>query len=288
MGLSAQVTAFVSPLLRWPVQEFEAAVGRSHRHSDKTLYRVRMAGWFRSERLLAGSEDRSLGVAVAKTLSEFGECLLSVHLGVTHRSGMAGGIFRSGVAARASNELLERDAFFFHYRSQVPFLSVHVLQVGLLAFELSCAGKAHVFLVTDSDTAEGKSDCLILGTGSGSSSAIAINNALREYRALKHHHENRPGRCSELSMWDRDQLNVCDLHHVRSRDDRNRATFKALCRTKPFKTERPSGSFSFEWFESPIRGFQFCRASNPALQSIEFGVPEKTEDGAEPLYHPFW
>ncbi len=67
------------------------------------------------------SRNDRLNIAFTKALCEFGEVIVARQLSLANRNGLAGGVFKRTAISRAKSELLERDAFLYHYAIRIPF-----------------------------------------------------------------------------------------------------------------------------------------------------------------------
>lgn len=234
--------------------------------------------------------------AFAKALSEAGENVLVYTDGLESRCGMAAGLFASQAEVRARGELLERDAFLFHYRSGRPFRRREDSS-DLLVFEMdSASDEFHAILVTDLRSAEGSAPCLLFGTSAHPDMEIALEKAAQEYSAIRLNHRLHPNRCSSWEVSPDQVPTVMDLHHVASRDIRNIERFKSLCgygsADVPISDNGREPLNKAGWkisvLSSPIRTLSFVRAEHPDLIRMTFGLPEASGPGEPPLYHPFW
>lgn len=231
--------------------------------------------------------------AYLKAVVELGETALCVGASVPNRSGMAGGLIAANALHRAKAELVERDAFLFHYRGRVPFLSRELADSGAWLFEMSSprAGD-HCFIALDQACVEGTAECVLLGLGCHDDRRTAAEKALGELAGMTLDHAMRPGWCRAVYEGTSNASRLTDLHHAHSRDPRNKARIRALCATGSGTSNRRtplSSDWRIEWLESPLKYFKYVRASHPELAVLEFGLPEPTESPAEPpLYHPIW
>lgn len=236
--------------------------------------------------------------AYAKALGEISECSLMHSQQLESRCGIASGLFRSQARIRAQGELIERDAFFHHYRCRIPFLSSNRISPAgtdlpeLLAFEMSSADSAFTaVLVTDAPTASGETRCLTFGTAAHPDPRIALEKATQEFAAIYLNHRLHPERCEKWEASASEVPTIMDFHHVASRDQRNILRFRDLCASAS-KSQRMSRLDQSRWelkdLSSPVRGYAYIRASHPDLTPMTFGTPEPDSSPENPLYHPFW
>lgn len=251
----------------------------------------------------ASGVSKSPSISFLKALLEYGECLICLKRNWTNRSGIAGGIFLGTSVNRAQFELIERDAFLFHYRNEVPFAPLKAIHLKvdfpqLLIFEMNSADPRFFSILATDRVSAGQNPiaphCLIFGTATHLNRSAAIRKAIEEYSALRYNHLVDPEFCGSCKVADR--RNSGAYHHGASSDPRNIERFKRLCSlTRPMSSRIPrtdQGEVSRTWktekLESPLRFFNFARASNPLLIPLSFGEPEPDSPAEHPLYHPFW
>lgn len=304
MDLSHSLTVLTCSLLKDIKQGVKANIKvYVHPPSENTLGRFLVAIDLRSEDNRWGGSGASfyLHEAYSKALCEFGENQILKKSDYDSRCGMAGGLFRSQAVERAKNELLERDAFLFHYGSQIPFEFVGA-EEGFFYFKMIVADPAvSGFFVTDSACVFEKAECLLFGTGAHRDSAIALEKAKQEYASLFLNHKRQPERCKWLAENANQVNSVMDQHHLASRDPRNIKKMGSLCRNychnvhnqketskKSIRNFQPQ-RWRIEDLNSPICMMKFVRADHPDLIKMMFGIPEKLDATHTPiLLHPFW
>lgn len=237
--------------------------------------------------------------AFLKALVELGENIVVKQNGLQDRNGLSGGLFLRTASQRSKCELLERDAFLFHYREREAFSPIEVSSdyhksKGIRLFRMSSADdRVFCILATDINCSEGKSECLLIGLGASESLEEAIQKAIAEYSIMLYDHEFRPGWCAFLAKDPSRIRRVPDFHHIQSRSARNIEIFKLLCRglkgrgRKSDLAQKVNESWEQEIFESPVRLVRYVKFSNPFLMPLIFGKPEPTS-GDENLYHPIW
>ncbi len=253
-------------------------------------YRVVVEASRLGESIQGGGIARTLLAAYLKALGEFGEGLICLREDHNNRSGLAAGLLFSPAVDRAKAELIERDAFLFHYRQVLPFLERRALSNSNVAYRMATAlPDWHGFLVTDGACASGKNPCLLFGTAADRSEKLALQRAHHEYQTIARVHALRPTRCAELA--DSPSVDAApDRHHLASRDPRNRERFQTLCASLgSTHSHRPPlhGSWEIESVPSPIRSLVYARAKHSQLTPLVFDQPEDPT-GDRPLFHPFW
>jgi YcaO cyclodehydratase, ATP-ad Mg2+-binding len=239
--------------------------------------------------------------AFFKALLELGEIIIQRTHGFVDRNGVAGGFVHSSTKQRAQCELVERDAFLFHYRNlvsfckaiQVPSACTTLERNEIRVFEMASADdRFRVAIATSRECAENRSECLLIGMGADRDIESAAAHAVREYNIMVMDHRMRPGWCEKVYDVPSLTNRLPDVHHARSRDKRNLERFSSLC-AAPALRERVSltrSRWSIERFDSPIRFAIYYRVSHPDLVPLEFGIPEawSLKDRAGPLFHPIW
>lgn len=301
MGLSRSLARLTRHLIRGDEGRTEAFV---HPPSELTLGFFIVVSTFRSDEgaVLKGTGvARSQTEAYLKSAIELGEVLCSRQNGISTRNGMAGGLLLHSAIERARAELLERDAFLFHYRKGVPFRSSEIWREGIpgasgrgriMVFELSSAvGGLRCVLATDEASIGGDEGCLWFGLAAHPDREAAARKAVGEYACMNLDHALRPGWCADVFAGTRPASRLPDLHHAASRDPRNRRRFHDLCGVGESESRFRQG-VSIEWSQaevpSPLRYFRYARASSPLLDILEFGVSESVPAGEPPLLHPVW
>lgn len=237
--------------------------------------------------------------AFLKALVELGENIVVKQNGLRDRNGLSGGLFLRTASQRSKCELLERDAFLYHYRSGEAFSPIEVdsdyyKSKGICLFRMSSADeRVFCILATDVNCSKGKSECLLIGLGASESLDEAIQKAIAEYSIMLYDHEFRPGWCAFLAKDPSRIKRVPDFHHVQSRSTRNIEIFKQLCQgprglgRKPGFAHKVNKAWKQEIFGSPVHLVHYVKLSNPLLTPLIFGKPEPTS-GDENLYHPIW
>jgi hypothetical protein len=206
-----------------------------------------------------------------------------------NRAGIAGGFFKRSTINRAIGELIEKDAFLFHFRQQIPGKLIErndVLQ--LVSIQLSAARSDYnVVLSTTTDCAFGNPSCIILGLGVSRTSLIeARKKSEQEVWSMLRDHEIRKNWCSSVPG---DSSNYSDLHHIKSRDHRTIKRFQSLFHDfQNFPDREENFEVKIERLESPLRFIRYYKAYSNSLLKIEFGQPEPYSSSNDPLYHPIW
>lgn len=235
--------------------------------------------------------------AFLKAVAEIGEDYIVQERGISSGSGIAGGLFWKETITRAKAELIERDAFLWHYRNRIPFVcktyfNFRLTSQRLLAFTMiSSVPDVFCSLVTDESCAAGTNECLIFGIGASTSRQEATTKAAREYACLKNNHLKNDIWCKEWPVADRDKISPQDFHHAASHDPRNVQIFKQLCTAAKADYVRTTSPTDWEItkLKSPIKYFRYAKASNVTLQNLNFLDTEPGSNSTDqPLYHPFW
>lgn len=247
--------------------------------------------------------------AAIKALSEMGENIICFRDG-GERSGLAGGFLEKMAQQRAYEELLERDAYLFHYRNQEPFLKCIYENDFLKSYLLkSRDSKFKIVLSLKKQTNYGDRlspiGCIQFGLGIGLTTCNALNKSLSELAALMMYHRQNPKVCLETyndikanqKKFAEKKVSLMDIHHAFGWDPRNQRRFKDLeiCKNFTEKKKRTSESLdfkkskiSFEKIKSPLLYIKYVRAydSSHSLNHLFLGQHE--HDYTEPLLQPFW
>jgi hypothetical protein len=300
MEFSRRLSAVAKLLFKPPASRFTAYLKQLDVDADKKWMAVVEITTDEYGRLKGAGVDSSRELAFLKGVVELGEAYVFRAQNLNTSSGLAGGVFLRSAVRRAKNELLERDAFLFHYRKVHPFLSVSSFNASpdrnLLLFEMASADPSvHCFLATDNRCAVGEAACLLIGLGAHEEKSVARSKAINEYSVMYDDHVKRPGWCDYLEQHPEKVSLKTDFHHVQSRDPRNKEIFRKLCQIQ----ERPASiremrstalnSWSLKQLFSPIRFIKYVQADNPYITKLAFGQPEgDSEEHLKPLYHPIW
>lgn len=244
------------------------------------------------KRIKASGVARSRLDAYLKAVVELGEVAICDGTSMLNRTGLAGGLIFENAVHRAKAELLERDAFLFHYRRRLPFVKRESAGPGACLFEMSSPlADVHCFIALDQAFVEGGAECILMGFGCHLDRETAGEKAVGELAGMVLDHSLRPGWCRDVYTGAAKPARLTDLHHAYSRDSRNIERIRALCR--PGSADSSRGPLSEEWrverLQSPLKYFKYVRVSHPGLAVLEFGRPEDaTSPGQAPLYHPVW
>lgn len=298
VGFSSRLTKTAKVLFKDPIDFLDVFI---HQPKPEThgLWIVVIEGAFGSWLPMKGSgmSDSQFN-AFIKALVEFSEVYLMRKLNLTDREGISGGLFYSTALVRSQSEVIERDAFLYHYRRKIPFLSLekiiatHDPTRSIHLYKMASASENLIsFLATDNLCAEGKNACLLIGLGCHSSAKIAMNKAVGEYSTMYLDHLLRPGWCEDIAHNITVAKRLPDFHHACSRDPRNIEKFLMLCKgsTEILRNPADSHKWEVEKFNSPIRFIKFVRSRHPDLERLTFGEPELDSGPSEfKLYHPIW
>lgn len=294
MELSHPLSRVTRHLLRASAGAVEVYV-HSPQEATRGLHIV-VCEWQRDprKRLKASGVARSRLEAYVKAVAELGEVALCDGTSLPNRTGVAGGLISANAVLRAKAELLERDAFLFHYRNRVPFLKREPASSDSCLFEMSSAqDRYYCFIALDKAGAEGRAECILMGLGSHVDRRTAADKALGELACAALDHSMRPGMCRDIYEGKSPPARLTDLHHASSRDPRNIGMMRALCQGGTPEASRSRGALSGEWrverLASPLRYFEYVRVSHDGLALLEFGQPEPASSPDDaPLYHPVW
>lgn len=233
------------------------------------------------------STGRNIFEVYLKALCEVGEEIIKVRECLNNRNGLAGGLLKSNVISRAKAELIERDAFLYHYKNLLPFKKISSPNLEILSFQLSSIDSEYsVFLVMNEDYLASSSSCLKLGLGCHKNPRVAFERAYNEYAAMVlDHHIKEP--CSIRR--DLKVSNAVEFHHMQSFSKENKFIFEILCNGKG--NVRRNYNY-LDWratsYNSPIRLFKFYKVDHPELIRMEFGSADFFESLGQSAYHPFW
>lgn len=232
--------------------------------------------------------SNQLSFAFLKSFGEVCETIAMYENRFSSRCGMAAGFLSESSILRAKSELIERDAFVYHYRNEIPFTSKASLDNGLQSFNMATADQNFpTFLVTDEATVAGKAKCLQFGCGTSfKNTQDAEYKAIQEFLNIFLNHKNFPDQCENWWTHPEEIPTKMDFHHIQSRDKRNLDRFNTLFDTKAhLRSEIDQTKWVVNEVQSPAKFFKVYKASHPDLLKLEFGIPEpNTLD----LFHPFW
>lgn len=263
-----------------------------------------ISGQFKNSSQIKGSASGATQwEAFIKAFVEFGEAYLVKSLNLKDRNGLAGGLFVSTAKSRAMAELVERDAFLYHYRNDIPFKLYKIITIQdnvktkkeIFIYEMNnCSPDFYTFMATDQSCAEGNNPCLLIGLGGHQQKQTAVSKSISEYHAMILDHQLRPNWCFDLEKDRSKAQRMTDFHHSHSRDERNIEKFKALCSKKSNKSFLRASINEKKWIvkkqSSPVKYFTYIKIEHEDLVKLEFGIPEISDLNltATPLYHPLW
>lgn len=232
---------------------------------------------------------KNLYVAYIKALCELGENIICRRDNIQNRSGIAGGFFKANSFCRAKAELIERDAFLYHYRNMIPFKFLKRSN-GYDAYQLISIDPCyHVTLVMNSDYVGDNENCLKLGMGCEKDISDSIEKAHNEYSGMYLNHKIF-SKCDISDLYRKEWDRKTDFHHSQSMSLENKAIFRILCRHNTKTTSRiyDSSLWSSRLLDSPLRFFKYIKVDHPQVEKINFGEPEKFKQFEKLVYHPFW
>ncbi len=264
-----------------------------HRQSSKAGFDVRVSCHYENKRLSGLAWDRSLLRSFLRALLELGEEILRVKMQLLSRSGLAGGVLFGPTWLRARGELVERDAFFYHYRNRIPFRSAGVRRIEgklLEVYQLESADPEVVVALVMAPFEKEELTFLHFATASSVDIESASLRAAKEYLSLERYLSLNRARLMERAIDRNECLKDSSLFHFKAcSDSRNIELFQMLRSRRDERVPVRSHTallWELTQYPSPIRGFKFLRAHSEQLQKIEFGVPEGPEEPV--LFHPFW
>ncbi len=267
MDLSNSLAQITRILLRIKCSSCTVTI---HSHKDHFIVVIN------TDDFCGSGSSKSILDAYIKGLSELGESIIGRGLSLHCRSGLAGGLFYKTAIQRAKEELFERDAFFFHYRSLTPFVEVREDGPLYLVQLTSAIPNLHIVMAFNKDYFTG--GYLNFGMGCSYAKEEAIQKAIAEYNVLDLNHKIFPN-------WFKNSKSTIDLHHQASIDPRNVEKIKKLMMPKKDQAQREIeiDQWKIIKIKSPIRFFKYIQVKHPKLIQIEFGKEE-----ADGVLHPFW
>lgn len=262
-----------------------------HEPRENNLYRfsVVISVKLNGREVNGSSSGLSLYNTFLKALCELGENIITSNLGLNNRSGVAGGLILNNCIDRAKAELIERDAFLYHYRNLIPFRKSDSKTVDEMRFELNSVDPSFsVNLVMNREYLEKKDSCLILGVAGNKDALCSSERAYCEYSSMYLNHKEFIN-CSNLRPVLEKSAKV-DFHHHHSKSWENKTIFKKLCLEESSFEKRSYDDrlWKIEELNSPLLFFKYVRAEHPELIKLEFGLPELFPQFENLVYHPFW
>lgn len=295
MDLSSALEKTVNFLMKYPVSDIRIYI---HSPSEDTLNNyITVANLtFNGNRISASGSARSRLSSNIKAIAEIGEIIICKTRGYSTRAGIAGGFIKNEAINRAKSELLEHDAFLYHYRNKVPFtlkrkIKNHLTEI--LIYQLLTKSSKHTtILATDPKSISDKSSCIMFSTATHENEDFAIEKAISQYCQIYLNHSKWPTQCQDMSTGKTKPRNITDIHHISSRDHRNKEIFKVLCPLDGSTNYSPYIKDKLNWIaskeESPMLFFKYYKLMESNLIPMNHGTPEKEYDNLKPLYHPFW
>lgn len=244
-------------------------------------------------KLKSSATSSSHAFAAVKAISEIGEDILRTEKKLGSRSGISGGFIKSEIINRAKSELIEHDAFFFHYHNKIPFTyhnSRILNEQTLHTFILSSKSKMYKTILVINEESLEDNNCLIFATSAHSNLEIAIEKAICEFSQKLLNHLLWPEDCAKLE----NELifhNKSDLHHKACRSPINKEIFKKLCckeNISPLIDRGDTSTWEIEKLSSPLEFFNFYKITSMQLIPIYFGIPEEDQDENALNFHPYW
>jgi hypothetical protein len=240
-------------------------------------------------------------LAILKANFELGEAIIAKEHNILLRSGLAGGFFKKNIVERAKAELIERDAFLFHYHSKIPFNKIGMIDIlrhrtkyTFNIYEMSSASDRYFScLVSPGIESLNGRKYIHFGTASGLKSIqySTISKAIEEYFSLdifKNH-----SKANIIKRYLNPNYSGPKSKHIAAVfDERNIELFQILMgQSSGEKTRLLSKNLENLWnvlqINSPIRGAKYFIVSNPELRKLMLDQNE-SDDHTNPLYHPFW
>lgn len=294
MELSHPLSRVTRHLLRAGAGAVQAFV-HSPQEATRGRYVV-VCEWERNpgKRLKSSGTAKSRLEAYMKAVVELGEAALCDGISVLNRTGVAGGLVVENAVQRAKAELMERDAFLFHYRNRVPFVKREPVGTRAFLFEMSSPQDGvHCLIALDGACVDGTAHCILMGLGCHGDREAAAEKALGELACMVLDHSMRPDWCRDVYSGALSPARLTDMHHAASRDPRNMERIRALCAAGFSEALRGRGKLAENWrverLASPLRYFKYVRVSHADLAVLEFGKPESAAFPEEaPLFHPVW
>jgi YcaO cyclodehydratase, ATP-ad Mg2+-binding len=287
LTFSKRLTAMARALFLAPVDYLDIFVAKP---MDGKNFTVTAEARIERGPLMSGTGSSSSEAdAFIRALVELGEVWITNKLSLRDRNGLAGGLFKMQARMRAKAELIERDAFLFHYRKDIPFLQIldtkNIGGKNVLAFKMASADtKLTAVFAVDEAAVKGEAECLLMGMAAHRSTSLAIAKAFNEFSVMALDHAIRPGWCArlieDLPKNPEKAARLPDFHHAHSRDMRNLNRIKHLCNTdgnfdlvKSTRSTKPI-LWSISDIESPVRFVKYQLVKTKDLIHLQFGVPE--------------
>ncbi|HXH74012.1 MAG TPA: hypothetical protein VNJ08_03555 [Bacteriovoracaceae bacterium] len=278
--------------LRYFVKEdLDASQVYVHYPSDKNLFQycIVITATRKNSEIKSSASGNNLYTTFLKALCEFGENMICDSLNLNCRSGIAGGLFSQNSIKRAKAELIERDAFLYHYKNILSFkLNSSNSESDSKLFELnSIDPDFKVCFVMKQNYLIDPTSCLIFGMGSETSFKDSSEKAFSEFSTMVLNH-NLYLECGfDVPS---SKQSKADFHHGHSKSQENKLIFQEICKgTDQFKERKYDPKmWKVEVLKSPIRFFRYVKVHHPQLEKLEFGKPEKFNQFSKLVYHPFW
>jgi ribosomal protein S12 methylthiotransferase accessory factor YcaO len=207
-------------------------------------------------------------------------------------NGIASGLLFSNAVERAKCESLERDAFLWHFRNQVPLVDAvthskfqdETIVLGQLQ---SADPNRPAFLATTNSVATGTFPCVIFGMGCALDPQIARQRAIEELLPQLSAHIEESNHCARPRY--SEAKSGPFFHHFESRNSEVRVRFANLFRTgrPPIRKPLNSGLWRIQRLSPELRFFKVAHATHPDLIPLEFGKPEP-DSKERPFYHPIF
>lgn len=269
---------------------FEVNLHQTTKRRHNTL--VVLRSFSKSEILKGSGEGHHLADGFLKAMIELGELQICRQFSLKNREGLAGGLFKKTALERAKCELIERDAFLFHFCNGIPFIELPYQDREIVLYQLlSATPKRNVILATLKQNQEGKADCVQLGLGCSQDIQIAINKSLSELERLRYQHLYHLDFCEDSHQSNRPKNNT-DFHHQQSRNQHLISYFSFLCQTSQSSIHnRPvinEAEWKYETVKGPFHLIKYFKVTHPHLEAISWGRPEEVKGVSSGFYAPLW
>lgn len=195
---------------------------------------------------------------------------------------MASGIFWRTARHRAISELIERDAFLYHYRNKISFEEQLYTCPTFSVYRMASAVPNYFAAIAiDHESINGKSECIKIGLGASASLNVAIRKASNECLVMIEDHGRNPNWCAS----DLRRTTMPDFHHRQSRNSKNRFLMQSLCTVLSYSNRKPVQLKIVESrLVSPIPFFKLLQVKSN-LTNLTFGNSEPHD---EDMFHPIW
>jgi hypothetical protein len=278
MNLQRLLTQIAKLFIKIKYQELSLAINPSYHGQSVEFTVVIEVIETETQKLFTGKgrAGNSWG-AFLQALLKLGETIIIEKEGLLDQSAIASGPIFFNNTERVKTELVERDAFLFHYQNQIPFRPISTKEgesstrpIHFFALETIDETYHSVFAIGPLHTST-KGENVVRGMGTHPLQNLACQKALEAIQ--------------ETEYEERIQA-LCYPQNFTKSNSENVRKSEAQAE-KLLQGRRISKLFPYAWdietYHSPIRFFQYSKVTHPEISSVKF-IPHHPSPSHRSLY----